>query len=70
MLKSTHKGKFHKLSPKHLDRYVQELAARHNLRELDTVDITWALPTGMWNKCLSYRELIAENSLSSGVRSA
>ena len=26
----------HKLSPKHLDRYVQELAARHNLREADT----------------------------------
>ncbi len=26
MLKRAHKGTFHKLSPKHLDRYVQELA--------------------------------------------
>ena len=30
MLKRAHKGTFHKLSPKHLDRYVQEFAGRHN----------------------------------------
>ena len=35
MLKRAHKGTFHKLSPKHLDRYVQEFAGRHNLRERD-----------------------------------
>ena len=39
MLERTQKGTFHKLSPKHLDRHVQELAARHNLRERDTIDI-------------------------------
>ena len=29
MLKRAHKGTFHKLSPKHLDRYIQEFAGRH-----------------------------------------
>ena len=38
MLKSNHTGTFHKLSPKHLDRYVQEFAGRHNLRESETLD--------------------------------
>ena len=31
MLKRGHAGTFHKISPKHMDRYVQEFAARHNL---------------------------------------
>ena len=33
MLKRAHKGTFHKISPKHLDRYVQEFAGRHNIRQ-------------------------------------
>ena len=32
MFKRARKGTFHKLSAKHLDRYVQECAGRHNLR--------------------------------------
>ena len=32
MLKRAHKGIYHKISPKHLDRYVQEFASRHNLQ--------------------------------------
>ena len=35
MLKRAHKGTFHKLSPKHLQRYVNEFAGKHNLREAD-----------------------------------
>ena len=42
MLKRAHKGTFHKISPKHLDRYIQEFAARHNLREEDT-STSWRL---------------------------
>ena len=38
MLKRAHKGTFHKLSAKHLQRYVDEFVARHNIRELDTID--------------------------------
>ena len=38
VLKRAHKGTFHHLSAKHLDRYVQEFAGRHNDREKDTLD--------------------------------
>ncbi len=37
MLKRAHKGTFHKLSAKHLQRYVNEFAGRHNIRSLDTI---------------------------------
>ncbi len=69
MFKRAHKGTFHKLSPKHLDRYVQEFAARHNLREEDTIDIMAAVASGAIGKRLRYRELIADNGLSNGARS-
>ena len=69
MLKRAHKGTFHKLSPKHLDRYVQEFAGRHNLREHDTIDQLTALSGGMDGKRLRYRTLIASNGLASGARS-
>ena len=37
MLKRAHTGTFHKMSPKHLNRYVQEFAGKHNVRESDTL---------------------------------
>ena len=69
MFKRAHKGTFHKLSPKHLDRYVQEFAARHNLRDEDTIDIMAAVADGMDGKRLRYRTLIAKTGLASGARS-
>ena len=36
-LKRAHKGTFHRISPKHLNRYVQEFAGRHNMRNFDTL---------------------------------
>ena len=69
MLKRAHKGTFHKLSPKHLDRYVQEFAGRHNIRELDTLKQLGAIGDGMAGKRLRYRQLIADNGLPSGARS-
>ena len=68
MLKRAHKGTFHKMSPKHLDRYVQEFAGRHNLRDQDTIDIMGSLVAGMDQKRLKYKELIADNGLDSGAR--
>ena len=70
MMKRAHKGTFHKLSEKHLDRYVQEFAARHNLREEDTIDIMGSVATGMRGKRLRYSDLIADNGMESGARSA
>ena len=68
MLKRAHKGTFHKLSPKHLDRYVQEFAGRHNLREKDTIEQMKSVTGGMNDKRLRYRDLIANNGLDSGAR--
>ena len=68
MLKRAHKGTFHKMSPKHLNRYVREFAGKHNLRDLDTLDIMGAVVTGMDGKRLKYDTLTADNGLNSGAR--
>ena len=70
MLKRAHKGTFHKMSPKHLDRYVQEFAGKHNARDMDTAAQMAAVAAGMVGKRLMYKNLIADNGLSSGARSA
>ena len=69
LLKRAHKATFHKMSPKHLQRYVEEFQKKHNLRELDTIDIMGTVVTGVDSKRLRYRELVTENGLSSGARS-
>ena len=69
MLKRAHIGTFHKLSPKHLDRYVKEFAGKHNLRDLDTLAQMKAVVLRLAGKSLHYRELIADNGLSSGAHS-
>ena len=37
MLKRAHKGVYHKISAKHLQRYVDEFAGRHGVRERNTL---------------------------------
>ncbi|MDE0488551.1 MAG: IS1595 family transposase [Gammaproteobacteria bacterium] len=68
MLKRAHKGTFHKLSPKHLQRYVNEFAGRHNIRELDTLHQMAFMVRRLAGKRLQYAELIADNGLPSGAR--
>ena len=68
MLKRGYHGTFHKLSPKRLDRHVQEFAGRHNLREQDTIDMMGAVVLGMDGKQLRYEDLIRDNGLASGAR--
>ena len=60
MLKRGYQGTYHKMSPKHLQRYVDEFAGRHNVRERDTVDQMAAVVVGMAGKRLRYRDLIAD----------
>ena len=67
MLKRAHGGTFHKISPKHLQRYVSEFAGKHNIRESDTLfqmRDTVALLVG---QRLLWRRLVADNGLSNAV---
>ena len=59
-LKRAHKGTFHKISSKHLDRYVTEFAFKHNHRSLDTVDQMKSVVSGMVGRRLRYPDLIAD----------
>ena len=68
-IERAHNRVFHKLSKKHLDRYVQEFAARHNLRESDTIDIMAAVAEDGAGKRLRCKNLIAGNGLPNGARS-
>ncbi len=69
MLKRGYQGIYHKMSPKHLDRYVQEFAGRHNARNADTIDQMTGIVAGMEGKRLRYADLIAPNGRDSGARS-
>ena len=59
MLKRTHKGTFHKMSTKHLHRYVGEFTDKHNVRGVDTLAQMQLLARGMTHKRLKYQDLIA-----------
>ena len=68
MLKRAHKGTFHKISPKHLDRYVREFAGKHNIRDSGTLVQMRDTVARLVGRNLLYRDLIADNGLSSGAR--
>ena len=68
MLKRGYYGTYHKMSPKHLNRYVAEFTERHNIRDLDTIDQMGGMVAGIEGKRLTYKALIADNGLSSGAR--
>ena len=57
MLKRAHKGTFHKMSVKHLQRYVNEFAGRHNIRGLDTIHQMSLIARSLDQKRLKYKEL-------------
>ena len=60
MLKRAHKGVYHHFSVKHLQRYVDEFAGRHGVRELDTINQMEIVASRMIGKRLSYADLIAD----------
>ena len=58
MLKRGYHGTYHRMSSKHLQRYVDEFAGRHNIRPLDIIDQMSAMVRGMDGKRLRYRDLV------------
>ena len=68
IFKRAHKGTYHKMSDKHLQRYVDEFVGRHNQREYDTIEQMAEVVVRMSGRRLRYHELIADNGWDSGAR--
>ncbi len=58
-LKRGYHGTYHRMSAKHLNRYVGEFAGRHNSRPRDTADQMATTVRSMNGKQLRYQDLIA-----------
>ena len=65
MLKRGYHGTYHRMSPKHLQRYVAEFEGRHNDRPLDTMSQMKRIAWGFDRKRLRYRDLIKGNGRQS-----
>ena len=50
---------YHNVSPKHVDRYVDEFVGRHNTRPLDTIDQMTEIVRNMEGRRLTVKELTA-----------
>ena len=56
-MKRAHMGTFHKISYKHLQRYINEFVGRQNLRRLHTKNQMSQIVAAMVGRRLMYREL-------------
>ena len=57
-LKRGYYGLYHKMSPKHLQKYVDEFSARQNVRQLDTMVQIDCTIRGLFGKRLKYVDLV------------
>lgn len=56
---SGYQGTYHRMSPKHLHRYVDEFSGRHTIRDRDTAVQMAMIAKGFVGKRLRYQELVA-----------
>ena len=66
MLRRSFTGVYHKMSPKHLKRYIKTIAGRWNTRSLDTEEQMRYVFRSMMNREITFAELTADNGLPSG----
>ena len=57
-LKRAHKGTYHRLSRKHLQRYISQFAGKHGVRSMDTIRQMEAVVIQLVGKRLMYRDLV------------
>ena len=69
LLKRGHVGMFHRMSPEHMHRYVNEFAGRSNIRDLDTIDMMGTVAACTTGKRLTYARLL-ENGAHARKRAA
>ncbi|MDE2981427.1 MAG: IS1595 family transposase [Gemmatimonadota bacterium] len=62
MLKRGYHGVFHYMSPRHLHRYVNEYAGKHNIRDMDTLDQMQDTVARLVGKRLLWRDLTAKEA--------
>ena len=62
MLKRGYHGVYRRMSPEHLDRYVNEFSGRHNIRKEDTMDQMVSITRGLVGKRLRYKDLVEDLS--------
>ena len=67
-LKRAHDGRFHKMSPKHLQRYVSGFAGKHSIRQSDPLAQVRDTIARLVGERLLWRERIADNGLSNVAR--
>lgn len=70
VLKRAQTGTFHKISYKHLQRYVNEFAGRHNLRRCHTMTQMVTIAAAMVGRRLMYRELTRPDHAKAGFLAA
>ena len=69
MLKRGHKDIYHRMSPTHRDRYLQEFAGRRNIRHAGTLRQMSVMVQVFEGRHIAYANLAKPNGLSSGSRS-
>ena len=69
ILKRTINGTYHKMSPKHLDRYVWGFVRKHNCRGMGVLGRMRHVVAGLRGWMPTRAELVAPNGLPVGARS-